>query len=334
MPRQHRFISNEESAVFHCVSRTTGAEFLFKEPEKEILRKHLRQVADFCGVQVLTYALMSNHFHVLARIPKQENISDEELLRRYRVLHPQPSPHVLTRIAVMEAAFKAGGDTAQEERQKLLRRMGGLSAFMKLFKQRFSIWYNKNHARQGTLWSERFTSTIIEGKHHFASLAVASYIDLNPVRAGLVQDPKDYRWCGYGEAVGIGGGIVQGLRRALGVIGDNRSDAEMLAAYRIVLFGKGVAMKRGDSQAARLSLEAAREVADLGGVISLAERFRQQVRWFTKGAVIGSQSFVEAHLRQYREQTGKRLRRGIRPSSERRSAGLRDLYSLRGMATE
>ncbi len=31
---------------------------------------------------------------------------------------------------------------------------------------------------------------------------MAAYIDLNPVRAGLVSDPKDYRWCGYGEAVG------------------------------------------------------------------------------------------------------------------------------------
>jgi putative transposase len=30
---------------------------------------------------------------------------------------------------------------------------------------------------------------------------VAAYIDLNPIRAGLVEDPKDYRFCGYGEAV-------------------------------------------------------------------------------------------------------------------------------------
>jgi REP element-mobilizing transposase RayT len=277
---------------------------------------------------------MSNHFHVLVRVPKQENISDEELLRRYRVLHPQATPHVLARLVVMEAAFKSGGDVAEAERQKLLRRMGNLSAFMKLFKQRFSIWYNKNHARQGTLWSERFTSVIVEGNHHFASLAVASYIDLNPVRAGLTQDPKDYRWCGYAEAVSTGGAIVQGLRRALGVVGENRSDAEMLAAYRVALFSKGAAMKRGDSKAARLSAEAAQAVAESGGALPLPERLWEQFRWLTKGAVIGSKEFVEAHLQQYREKTGNRLRSGIRPSSERDSEGLSDLYSLRGIVTE
>ncbi|MDR3227911.1 MAG: transposase, partial [Puniceicoccales bacterium] len=72
MARQHRFLSHEESAVYHCISRTTGSEFLFGDSEKEVLQRHLHQVADFCGVQVLTYALMSNHFHVLVRVPKQE----------------------------------------------------------------------------------------------------------------------------------------------------------------------------------------------------------------------------------------------------------------------
>ena len=40
-----------------------------------------------------------------------------------------------------------------------------------------------------------------------ALLAVAVYIDLNPVRAGLVKDPKDYRFRGYGEAAGTKGGL-------------------------------------------------------------------------------------------------------------------------------
>jgi hypothetical protein len=42
-------------------------------------------------------------------------------------------------------------------------------------------------------------------------VTVAAYIDLNPVRAGLVQDPKDYRWSGYGEALGRGGRALDGL---------------------------------------------------------------------------------------------------------------------------
>ena len=52
---------------------------------KEVLRKQLWQIADFSGVEVITYCLMSNHFHLLIRVPDKEKIEvkDEELMRRY-----------------------------------------------------------------------------------------------------------------------------------------------------------------------------------------------------------------------------------------------------------
>ena len=53
------------SAAYHAMSRTVGGAFLFEDREKEMLRKMIWQVADFCGVEVLTYCIMSNHFHVL-----------------------------------------------------------------------------------------------------------------------------------------------------------------------------------------------------------------------------------------------------------------------------
>ena len=71
--------------------------------------------------------------------------------------------------------------------------MSDLSAYMKIVKQRFTQWFNKKHARRGTLWEDRFKSTLVEDGH--AARVVAGYIDLNPVRAALVRDPKDYRWC-------------------------------------------------------------------------------------------------------------------------------------------
>jgi hypothetical protein len=49
---------------------------------------------------------------------------------------------------------------------------------------------------------ERFKSVLVEDGE--ALRTMAAYIDLNPVRAGMVKDPKDYRWCGYGEAMGGG----------------------------------------------------------------------------------------------------------------------------------
>ena len=81
------------SAVYHCMTRTVNGEMLFENREKEVLRKMLWQVADFCGVEVLTYCIMSNHFHVLVRVPDGEAVSDVELMRRYKVLYPKPTKY-------------------------------------------------------------------------------------------------------------------------------------------------------------------------------------------------------------------------------------------------
>jgi REP element-mobilizing transposase RayT len=57
--------AEKSPAVYHCVTRTVNGEWLFDDVAKEVLRKQLWQVADYCGVQIVTYAILSNHFHVL-----------------------------------------------------------------------------------------------------------------------------------------------------------------------------------------------------------------------------------------------------------------------------
>src|SRR5580692_11758767 len=66
--------------------------------------------------------------------------------------------------------------------------MYDISIFIKELKGRFAQWYNRRHGRYGVLWAERFKSLLIEGGEALA--AVAAYIELNPVRAGLCADPK------------------------------------------------------------------------------------------------------------------------------------------------
>ena len=76
------------------MSRIVGGQMLLGDREKEVLRKMLWQVADFCGVEVLTYSIMTNHFHVLVRVPeKDRGVSDVELLRRFNVLYPKPTKY-------------------------------------------------------------------------------------------------------------------------------------------------------------------------------------------------------------------------------------------------
>ncbi len=312
--RRRRLKVEGRSAIYHCTTRTVNGEFLFGEGSRERLRKQLWQIADFSGVEVLTYCLLSNHFHLLIRVPDKEEIalSDRELLRRYGVLYPEPTEYQSMTVKNLEAVLKKGGREATISRKRLLARMHDVSEFMKTLKQRFTIWYNGTHDRYGTLWSERFKSTLVEGTE--AALRItAAYIDLNPVRAGIVEDPKDYRWSGYGEAVGGGFEAREGIAEAArgsydGPLNWRRASRE----YRRLLYCKGASAGPGLAPVGRIPTEAWLRVMEEGGRLPVAEALRCRVRYFADGLVLGSREFVETIFSEHRDQFGRRRRSGAR----------------------
>jgi len=319
------------AGVYHCMSRTVNGERLFGEMEKEALRRMIWRVSDFCGVEVLTYAVMSNHFHVLVRVPEasRRGVSDGELLRRYRVLYPKPTKYASASEA--ERTLEAGGADAEALRERLLSRMGDVSEFMKTLKQRFSVWFNRRHDRFGTLWSERFKSVLVEGKGNPLQ-TMAAYIDLNAVRAGLAGDPKDYRYCGYAEAVAGSARAGEGLRRIWpDRIGRSRSGRSpdgpdameaALRAHRELLFAKG-------ADDASIGREAAVRVLEKeGGRLPKAAVLRCRVRYFTDGAILGSRAFVEDFAETWQRERGRK-RRPV--PNALRGADWGDLATIRGL---
>ena len=58
-------------AYYHCLSRVVNREFVFGTVEREQFVRLLREYEDFCGVRVLTYCILSNHFHVLVEVPEK-----------------------------------------------------------------------------------------------------------------------------------------------------------------------------------------------------------------------------------------------------------------------
>ena len=81
-----------EDAVYHVTSKTTGADFLFGDIEKERLRIMIHKQARFAGIEVFTYCVMSNHFHLLVRVPGEEELSDAALIRRAREFYGDEAP--------------------------------------------------------------------------------------------------------------------------------------------------------------------------------------------------------------------------------------------------
>jgi putative transposase len=79
--------------------------------------------------------------------------------------------------------------------------MEGLPQMMQAVGRRYVRYFNDRQRRTGTLWEGRYKSTLIQAERYL--LAWMAYIDLNPVRAGLVPDPKDYPWSSHGHYVGL-----------------------------------------------------------------------------------------------------------------------------------
>jgi len=323
MNPRYKVESRSSAAVYHCLSHTVS-EVRINDAAKEILRKQLWQIADYCGVNILTYAIMSNHFHVLVRVPLKTDVPDAELLRRYNVLYPKPTRVQAARMKLVTAQLKTGGPDADAWRKQQLGLMCDISPFMKLFKQRFSIWFNRTHGRKGFLWSERFKSVLVEGRGNVLS-TMAAYIDLNPVRAGMVDDPKDYRFCGYAEAV-KGNKIAQtGIMDIItGQTGVTWSDTQ--GAYRMRLFGDGVRHRAGK---AAITPAQFAKVMEEKGRLPLASVLRCRIRYFTDGAVLGSKAFVAEHLANYQRKTG--LRKGMSMRDLPPLAEWGDMVAMRGL---
>lgn len=245
----------------------------------------LQKVSYFSGVEVVTYCLMPNHFHLLVRVNAGAGVSDSELVDRYRKLYPKPSPYQPLSAERLAEILKKGGGEAERIRKTLKARMNNISEFMKTLKQRFTAWYNSNHTRFGPLWSDRFKSVLVEGSR-YAVETVAAYIDLNPVRAGMVNDPKDYRYSGYGRA-----SHGEQFERS-GIGAQSRTDSTSLAGYRRILLGETVA----DS-----GLGEADQSVDQGGGGGGRVDFQRpssrsllsSIVHFTNGKIFGSRKFVE-----------------------------------------
>ena len=77
-----------EAAYYHCISRIVDRRFVLDASHKEVFVRFMRGYETYCGVQIITFCVMSNHFHVLLRVPRRPSAgllpSDAELVERFR----------------------------------------------------------------------------------------------------------------------------------------------------------------------------------------------------------------------------------------------------------
>jgi hypothetical protein len=185
---------------------------------------------------------------------------------------------------------------------------------------------------------------------------MAAYIDLNPVRAGMVSDPAEYRWSSYGEAMGGGArgngkkaraGLVRALMAHKGYEADAQHWAgEVSKDYRMLLLAEGaeklqevVGEGEGGGREVRVVRKGIRkevvedEMARLerSRDVALGKMLRCRVRYFTDGAVLGSRGFVDEVFTKCRERFGATRKDGARKLRGNGAAAAGRLWSMRDL---
>lgn len=317
-------IKAEGAAYYHCMSRIIEKRSILGDVEKERFVMLMRCLAGFCGLEIITFAVMENHFHILLKEPDDKEISDSELIKRLAIIYPlrhvreiQDKLTTLRSSGCHEAAF--------ELKRCYTYRMHDISYFFKSLKQNFSQWYNRRNDRLGPLWDQRFKSVLVEDSDH-ALRTMSAYIDLNPVRAGKVDDPKDYRFSGYGAAMGGCEQAMAGIRHIAQGFGNYASWQRICCLYRQYLYLQGEEVVSENCNRVGFDSETVAKVISEGGRLPLQTVLRCRVRYFSDGLVLGGRDFVEDVFCQYRQNFGSNRRCGARSMH---SAVWNGLFTLR-----
>lgn len=110
----------------------------------------------------------------------------------------------------------------------------GISQMMQSLGRQYVQYFNRRYQRSGTLWEGRFKSCLVQEEHYV--LAVYRYIEMNPVRAGMVSSPAEYAWSSYAiNALGKQSALCQPHSCYLALA---ESEAERQQAYRDMFQGE------------------------------------------------------------------------------------------------
>lgn len=297
MPRIARLLVKGEPGVYHVISRTALNGFVMGDMEKDFLLQHIKRLSAVYFVEILGFCCMNTHFHLLCRMMPEEEFCDDEVRKRFQFYYGNDPKN----------------DLHRDQIPHFRTRWENLSEFVREIKQGFSRFYNKRHKRKGFFWAERFKSLLVEDGDTLINCL--AYIDLNPVRAGIVTKPEEYRWCSLGYHVQTNNkdrflSLEFGLQEHV-----HLSAVERFGRYRAYVYEKGGIIRDPESS----------EIL----VLPLAEkdRFRYRSRYFVDSGIIGSKEFVRRVYSQFKELFASKHEKKPRSIS-----GIPGMYSLKRLS--
>ena len=303
MPRIARFVRSDVPTIYHVISRTALAGFPLEAAEKDYFLGLMRRLSRFYFVDVLGFCVMSNHFHWVGRVYPSNYPSDDEIRKR------------------LESWFPEGRVIGKQDIEMFRTRWTSLSHFVKDLKQGFTRYYNQRHNREGFFWGGRFKSLIVQEGRSLVNLL--AYVDLNPIRAGIVKRPEEYRWCSLGYHV-LTGNKGDWLSLDFGMREWGEENAfEMFRKYRQFVYETGaVNTGKGKTMDARIVARERKKNFELKRL----ELFSFRARYFTDAGIMGSKEFVQEVFDQVKHLLASKNERKFTPIG-----GIGGVYSMKNL---
>jgi len=289
MARMARIKFTDRDAWYHLHSRISGHRGEFPLSDAAPTRRLIETIEHFSRIyfcEVAAFSVMGNHYHLVVKFDAERAVGREELRARTRIMYP---------------GMAAQGQVdlwSEEQWEHYRKRLFDVAEFMRNVQMAYARWYNRTYERHGRFWADRYKSVILGDEA--AVLDCILYVELNPVRAGLVDRPEEWQGSSVFFREIARDGWLMPLKRVMG----RPSRKNALVEYRALLYYRGaVPTKEGQAAISQEVLE--REIAR---GFSSSGLYRKRLRYFVDGLAVGTEEFVRDQINRMRED-GRYLRR-------------------------
>ncbi|MFT5756070.1 MAG: REP element-mobilizing transposase RayT [Alteromonadaceae bacterium] len=184
----------DETPYYHCICRCVRRAFLCGEDKisgqnfdhrKQWLVDKIHQLSSVFSIDICAYAIMSNHYHLVLKVDKAaaEQLSDIDVVMRWKQLF---NGHILVDRWLTKSHITCAEKYKALELIQVWRiRLYDLGWYMRCLNESIAVQANKEDNCKGRFWEGRFKSQALLDET--ALLACMAYVDLNPIRAALVD---------------------------------------------------------------------------------------------------------------------------------------------------
>ena len=271
------------TVFYHLYARVAGIAGYYPLKDSEARNMMIWTIKHYSSLyktRVAGFSIMGNHYHMVVEFQQFEKFSKDELKKIFYSFYGKKN-----RTYVM---------WDDKKWEKFNRRLFDVSEFMRNVQAKFACWFNDKNRRKGTFWGGRFKSTLLEDSKAMRNCLY--YVELNSVRAGIVQRPEDFEGGSLFYREISKDGWMMPLKEV--VPAKNRKTS--LINYRAGIYYRGNVRTKANQK----------KIPDYIIKQEEANGFKargvygKRIRYFVDGVALGSSQFIDSHLKKLRSSNG------------------------------